>query len=97
MHLFPLPLARNKENGNIKSRILGCAPCTVIPVYTLPAARKRLLYMRPYSKALSKMNLQESRILLSKISTPCLTFLIPFVLINAENSNNGSSKFSNPA
>ena len=29
MLLFPLPLARNKENENIESRILiGCAPCT---------------------------------------------------------------------
>ena len=44
MVLLPLPLARNKENGNIESRILiGCAPCTMIPVYTLLAARKRLL------------------------------------------------------
>ena len=32
----------SKENGNIESRILiGCAPCIMIPVYTLPAARKR--------------------------------------------------------
>ena len=84
MLLFPLPLARNKENGNIKSKILiGCATCTMIPVYTLLAARTRLLLTRLYSKALSEMNfLQESRILLSKISTPCLTFLIPFVIIN---------------
>jgi len=37
-------IARNKENGNIESRILiGCAPYTMKPVYTLPAARKRLL------------------------------------------------------
>jgi len=43
MFLFPLPLARNKEKGNIESRIMiGCAPCTMIPVYTLLAARKRL-------------------------------------------------------
>jgi len=42
MLLFPLPLARNKENGNIKSKILiGCAPCTLIPVYTLLAVRKK--------------------------------------------------------
>jgi len=42
--LFPLPLTRNKENGTVESRILtGCAPCTMIPVYTLPAGRKRLL------------------------------------------------------
>ena len=42
--LFSFPLARNKENGNRESRILiGYAPCTIIPVYTLPAARKRLL------------------------------------------------------
>jgi len=45
--------ARKNENGNIKSNILiGCAPCTSITVYTLPAARKRLLYTRPYSDAL---------------------------------------------
>jgi len=43
-YLFPFPLARNKEYGNIESRILmGCAPCTMITVYTLPAARERLL------------------------------------------------------
>jgi len=41
---FPLPLARNKEDGNIESRILiGCSPCTMIPVYTSSVARKRLL------------------------------------------------------
>ena len=44
MLLFPLPLARNKENWNIESRILiGCALCTMILVNTLAAARKRLL------------------------------------------------------
>jgi len=44
MHLFPFPLARNKNNGNIESRILiVCAPCTMRPVYTLPTERKRLL------------------------------------------------------
>jgi len=44
LSLFSFPLARNKENGNRESRILiGYAPCTIIPVYTLPAARKRLL------------------------------------------------------
>ena len=43
MLLFPLPFARNKETGNIENRILlGCAPC-MIQVYTLQAARKRLL------------------------------------------------------
>ena len=42
--LFLFPLARNNENGNKERRILiGCAPFTVIPVYTLPAARKRFL------------------------------------------------------
>jgi len=42
LSLFPFPLARNNENGNKESRILiGCAPCTMIPVYSLPAARKR--------------------------------------------------------
>ena len=41
MLLFPLPLARNKENENIESRILiDCAPHTMILVYTLPAALK---------------------------------------------------------
>jgi len=36
--------ARKNENGNIESNILiGCAPCTTITVYTLWAARKRLL------------------------------------------------------
>jgi len=44
LFLFPFPLSRNKENGNMESRILiGCAPCTMIPVYTLLAARKSLL------------------------------------------------------
>ena len=41
MLLFPLPFARNKENGNIESRIpIGYAPCTMKPVYILSAARK---------------------------------------------------------
>ena len=41
MLLFLLLFARNKENGNIESRILiGYAPCTMKPVYILPAARK---------------------------------------------------------
>ena len=85
MLLLPLPLARTKENGNIESRILiNFAPCTMILVYTLPAARKRLLLTWPYSEVLYEMNLQESRIILSKISTPCLIFLISFVIINAE-------------
>ena len=44
MLLFPFPLSRNNENGNIEKRILlGCAPCTMIVVYILPDARKRLL------------------------------------------------------
>ena len=51
MLLFPLPLAINKEIGNIDSRILinGVA-CTMIPVYILSAVRKRLLQARPYSE-----------------------------------------------
>ena len=85
MLLFPLLFARNKENGNIEFRILiDCVQYTMKPVYTLLAARKRLPWTRPYTEALSKMNLQESRILLSIISTPSLTFLIPFVIINME-------------
>ena len=53
LSLFPFSLARNKENGNIESGILiGCAPCTMILDYTLLAARKRLLSMNLYSKAL---------------------------------------------
>ena len=40
MLLFPLPLARNKENGNIEHR---CAPCTMVPVYTLLGAGKGLM------------------------------------------------------
>ena len=44
MLLFPFHLARNKENGNIESRILiDCSPCTMILVYILQAARKSLL------------------------------------------------------
>ena len=36
--------ARINEIENIESRILiGCLPCTLIPVYTLPAVRKRLM------------------------------------------------------
>ena len=32
LSLFPFPLARNKENGKIESRILiGCTPFTIIP------------------------------------------------------------------
>jgi len=42
--LFPFPLARNKENGNIENRILiGYAPFTMIPAYTLPGVKKRLM------------------------------------------------------
>ena len=68
MLLFPHPFARNNENGNIESRILiGCVPYTIKLVYTLPAARNRLPQL--YSEAMSEMNLQESRILLLKIST----------------------------
>ena len=52
---FPIPLARNKDPKTI---LIGCAACTIILVYTLLAARKRLLLMRTYSVALSKMNLQ---------------------------------------
>ena len=34
-YLFPFPLARNKENGNIESRILmGCEPCTDTGLYS---------------------------------------------------------------
>ena len=41
MLLFPLSLARNKENENIETRKpIGYAPCTVKPVYNLSAARK---------------------------------------------------------
>ena len=58
MLLFPLPLARSKENGNIEFRILiGCVPYTMKSVYTLPAASKNLLQTRLYSEALSVMNL----------------------------------------
>ena len=96
--LFPLPFARNKENGNIEFRILiGCVPYTLKSVCTLPAARKRLPETRPYSEGLSKMNLQESRILLLKISAPSLTFLIPFVIIKADFWQWISLEFSNPA
>ena len=35
---------RINEIENIESRILiGCAPCTMIQVYTLPAVRKKLM------------------------------------------------------
>ena len=82
MLLFPLPLARNKKNEYIENRIMiGCAPCTMIPVYIL---------CRPWGKDCCRRGrilkhcirdeLKESRILLSKISTPCLTFLIPFLV-----------------
>jgi len=37
---FPIPLARNKDP---KAILIGCAACTIILVYTLLAARKRLL------------------------------------------------------
>ena len=44
LSLLPSHLARNKENGIIEIIILnGCTPCTMILVYTLPAARKRFL------------------------------------------------------
>jgi len=33
--LFPFPLARNKENGSIESRILiGCEPCNDTGLYS---------------------------------------------------------------
>ena len=57
MLLFHFPLVGNKENGNIESRILiGSVLCTMILFYILPAARKRLLEIRLYSEALTKMN-----------------------------------------
>ena len=44
MLLYPLPLARNRDNGNIENRVLiGCALCNMILVYILPAAGKNLL------------------------------------------------------
>ena len=44
-----------------------------------------------------EINLQGSRIILSKISTPSLTFPIPFVIIKAEFWQWKSSEISNPA
>ena len=82
---FTLPLARNKENGNIEFRILiGCVPYTMKPVYTLPAAKKGFCRGGFILKHCPWWTYQESRILLSIISTPSLTFLIPFVIINTE-------------
>ena len=43
----------------------------------------------------SEMNLQESRIPLSKVPTPSLTFLIPFVIIKDGIQTKISSEFSN--
>ena len=42
------------------------------------------------------MIIQESRIILSKISTPCLSFLIPFVIINSESDNDYPQYFQTP-
>jgi len=50
---LPIPFQQKQWNWNIERRILlGCAPCTMIQVYTLPAAR------RPWS-IVSEINLQE--------------------------------------
>ena len=85
MLLFPLPLARNKENENIESRILiDCAPHTMILVYTLPAALKGKDCCRRGRILCPRYELTRIKNSFSKISTPCLTFLIPFVIINAE-------------
>ena len=85
--LFPLPLARNKENGNIESKILigcECAPCTMIPVYTLLTQGKDCCWWGRILKHCVRDELARINIFLSKISTPFLTFLIPFAIIKAE-------------
>ena len=85
MLFFPLPFARNKENGNIETRIsIGYEPSNYKTCLYSAGCKEVIAVTKPYSEALFEMNLQELRILLSIISTPILTFLIPFVIFNAE-------------
>ena len=64
--LFPLPFARNKENGNIESRILkGCVNHTLWNRFILCRLRGKDCRRRGCILKhcpVSKMNLQESRI-----------------------------------
>ena len=77
-----------------KSRILiSCAPCTM--VYNLLAARKIAVDKAVFWSTV--WDELESRILLSKISTPFLAFLITFVIIKAEFWQRNTSAFFNLA
>ena len=98
MLFFPLPFVRNKENGNIETRIpIGYEPSNYKTCLYSAGCKEVIAVTKPYSEALFEMNLQELRILLSIISTPILTFLIPFVIFNAEIWQCISSEFSNHA
>ena len=72
--LFLPPPSCQKQGKwkHIKRIRIACAPCTMIPVYTLPAERKRLMQTRPYSKHCVRDELTRTKVLLSKISTPFL-------------------------
>ena len=86
LSLFSFPLARNKENGNIESTILiGFGQFDMIPVYALLTARKKMLLSRPYSEALCpRWTYKNQEFFCQKISSPSLTFIIPFLIIKAE-------------
>ena len=49
-----------------------------------------------FMKLCPRWTYKESRIILSKISTPCLSFLIPFVIINSESDNDYPQNFQTP-
>ena len=71
------------ETFNI--RILkGCVQCTMIPVYTLLTQGKDCCWWGRILKHCVRDELARINIFLSKISTPFLTFLIPFAIIKAE-------------
>ena len=82
--LFPLPLARNNQNGNIESRILiGCAPCPMKPVLLCRLQGKDCCSRGRILKYCTRWTYKNPD-LLSKKSTPFLIFLIPIVIVKAK-------------
>ena len=83
IYVFPFPLARNKKNGNIESKILIHSLWYQFILCRLQGkdcCRRGRIQNFTVGYELTI----ESRILLSKISTPCLKCPIPFVIIKAE-------------
>ena len=62
-------------------------------LYSAECKEKVAVDKAVFCSTLSKMNLQESRILLLKISTPSQTFIIPFDNVNPSNFQTPLSNF----